>query len=185
MQKQNRKSRDNSEIISMEARRRLVGELLQQNLAEVEIAARVGVDVSTVSRDISALKTNAMEWVYSLAKDSLAHMYKQTFEDLNRARLAAWDIYNKCNQQETSDNNNNDVLSLARLDFSNNKQHNQHKNRDQLNALKVVIQSNVAMLELLQQGPTVMAVKGLNERVERLEKAEPKAEPIQQEVSIS
>lgn len=92
-------------------------------------------------------------------------MYKSTIDDLNRARLAVWDKFNKCNQTESG---------LTSLSFNSSSTGKQHKNRTQLNALKVVIQSNVAIFELLQQGPTVMAVKALEERVAAME--QPKQE---------
>ncbi|HEY1247518.1 MAG TPA: HTH domain-containing protein [Nitrososphaera sp.] len=182
MQKNKSVKQDRRNQVVIAQRRKQVSQFIQANLSETEIAQRLGVDVSTVSRDITALKEEANDWIHSLAKDSLAHMYRATFEDLNRTRLAAWDIYNKCNQEDAQDNSS-DSLSLARIEFSIGKQHNQHKNRDMLNALKVVIQANVSMFELLQAGPIIMAVKGLDERVERLEKTKPKATPLQQEVT--
>lgn len=173
MQKNSSAKQDRRNQVVISQKRKQVSLLLQNNLSETEIAQQLNVNVSTISRDIAVLKAEATEWVYSLAKDSLAHMYKATVDDLNRARLAAWDIYNKCSQNQIESG----LTSLSFNSSSNNKQHN---NRDQLNALKVVIQSNVAIFQLLQQGPTVMAVKALEERVAAIEQP-----PPQQEVPVT
>src|SRR5215831_13131306 len=98
---QNKKSRDNIAIIPIEARRKQVASYLQHSLTKTEIAQCLGVDVSTVSRDIRALKEQATNFVYDLAKQDLAYFYSSTIDDIAKARQEAWTIYNKCNQTET------------------------------------------------------------------------------------
>jgi predicted DNA-binding transcriptional regulator YafY len=156
MQRQNRKSRDNSTRILVEARRKKVAILLQQSLTEVEIAQRLGVDVSTVSRDITTLKEQATQFVYDLARQDLAYFYKNTIDDINKARQEAWKIYDSW----------------------------QSPNRDRLHALKVVVTSNVAMFNLLSSALTIMSVKALNERVEKLEQTQA-GHPEHQEVQAN
>ena len=61
-------------------------------MSETEIAKRLGVDQSTVSRDISHLKQAANQFVYNLAKSDLCYFYKDIIDDLNKARMNAWPI---------------------------------------------------------------------------------------------
>ena len=91
---QNKKSHGNLERITIEERRRIVAQLLQQQLTETEIAQRLNVNVATVSRDIAVLKSQATQFVYDLAKENLAYFYKNTIDDINKARLEAWQMYN-------------------------------------------------------------------------------------------
>ena len=64
----------------VEERRRKVASLLAQSMTESEIASDLGVDQSTVSRDIKALKEQSQQFVYDLAKSDLAFCYKQCIE---------------------------------------------------------------------------------------------------------
>jgi predicted transcriptional regulator len=150
------------ETIATEQRRKTVAQLLQQSLTETQIAQRLGVNKSTIIRDIAELKQQSLRFIYDLAKQDLAFFYSNTIQDINRARIEAWKIYQ---QAEASDNKNrNDISDLLRIDKPCTS-----NNRDKLNALKIIIQANESMFNLLQQGPTVMAVKALTERVEKLE----------------
>lgn len=51
-----------------------------QSLTETEIAKKLKVDQSTVSRGIIVLKQNSQQFVYNLAKSDLAYCYKQCLE---------------------------------------------------------------------------------------------------------
>jgi predicted transcriptional regulator len=46
-------------------------------MTENEIAQELGVDESTISRDIKALKELPQQFVFDLAKSDLAYCYKQ------------------------------------------------------------------------------------------------------------
>jgi IS30 family transposase len=46
-------------------------------MTETEIAKELGVDQSTISRDIKVLKELSQRFVYDLAKSDLAYYYKQ------------------------------------------------------------------------------------------------------------
>jgi IS30 family transposase len=146
---QGRKSQTNSRRnkaieISIQERRRKVAELLQQSLSETAISQQLGVDLSTVSYDVKALKEQAIQFVYSLAKTDLAFFYKSTIDDINKARTEAWKVYNSCRDQQK---------------------------REKLLALKIVITSNESMFNLLSQGPVVMSVKAMEERLSIVEGA--------------
>jgi len=52
----------------LEERRRQVATLLAQSMTEQEIADNLGVDRSTISRDIKVLKALSQRFVFDLAK---------------------------------------------------------------------------------------------------------------------
>ena len=54
-----------------------VASLIAQSMTETEIAKELGVDQSTISRDIKVLKELSQRFVYDLAKSDLAYYYKQ------------------------------------------------------------------------------------------------------------
>jgi IS30 family transposase len=49
-------------------------------MSETEIAKELGVDQSTISRDIKILKELSQRFVYDLAKSDLAYYYKQCID---------------------------------------------------------------------------------------------------------
>lgn len=112
----------------------------EQELSETEIAQKLGVNLATIYRDIEHLKQVANDFVYSLAKKDIAYFYKDAIDDIKKARSKAWSIYNNCKDQQR-----------------------------QLNTLKVVITSNESMFNLLQQGPTVMSLRSMEERLSTIE----------------
>jgi IS30 family transposase len=59
----------------IEERRRQVASLLAQSITESEIAKKLNVDQSTISRDIKALKQMSQQFVFDLAKSDLAYQY--------------------------------------------------------------------------------------------------------------
>ncbi|MGA9845130.1 MAG: HTH domain-containing protein [Nitrososphaeraceae archaeon] len=130
------------EIISREERRRQVAQSIQHSLTEAEIAQKLGVNLATVYRDIEHLKQVANQFVYQLAKADLAYFYKDILDDLKKARLKAWTIHNNCTDSQR---------------------------RDKLHALKVIIASNESMFSILSQGPIIMQLKALEERLAKIE----------------
>ncbi len=139
------RARAKTDILTREQRRKHVAQYLQQSLTEIEIAAKLNVCLSVVYRDIQALKQTANQFVYDLAKSDLAYFYKDLLDDINKARLNAWAIY---------------------YNFSDSEKH------EKLLSIKTVIASNTEMFNLLSQGPTVMAVKSLNERINAIKLAQ-------------
>jgi Holliday junction resolvase RusA-like endonuclease len=129
----------------IEDRRRTVARLLAQSMTETEIAIRLDVHVSTICRDIKALKAKSQQFVYDLAKSDLAYYYKQCIEGIDEANRESWKIYHDDNK-----------LPI----------------KEKLLALKVIIQSNESKFKLLSEGPIVLAVKSLEERLEKIESRE-------------
>ena len=128
----------------IEERRRKVSSLLAQSMTETEIAQELNVDQSTISRDVKALKELSQQFIYDLAKSDLAYYYKQSIDGIEEAKREAWKIYH---------HNNNNEVSV----------------KEKLSALKLIVESNEARFKLLSEGPSVLAVKSLEERLNKIE----------------
>jgi IS30 family transposase len=63
-----------------------VASLLAQSMTETEISKELGVDQSTISRDVKALKELSQQFVYDLAKSDLAYYYKQCIDGIEEAK---------------------------------------------------------------------------------------------------
>jgi IS30 family transposase len=127
----------------IEERRRKVASLLAQSLTESEIAKRIGVDQSTISRDTKFLRELSQQFIYDLAKSDLAYLYKQCINGIEEANRNAWALFH------------DDEL----------------KKKDKLLALKLVKECNESKFKLLIEGPSVLAVKSLEERLNKIETA--------------
>ena len=110
-------------------------------MTQTEMAKQLAVDQSTISDDIKALKEMSQRSIYDLAKSDLAYYYTQTIDGIEEAKAQAWEIYLNGELQP----------------------------RGRLHALKLIIQANEAKFKLISEGPKVMAIKQLEERLERIE----------------
>src|SRR5215212_3748371 len=128
--------------LKIEERRRKVASLLAQSMTESEIAQKLNVDQSTMSRDVKALKELSQQFVYDLAKSDLAYYYKQSIDGIEEAKREAWRIYR----------NNNDISV-----------------KEKLAALKLIVESNESRFKLLSEGPSILTVKALEERLNKIE----------------
>jgi IS30 family transposase len=79
-------SNNTKKRFKIEERRRQVASLLAQSITESEIARKVNVDQSTISRDIKALKHMSQQFVFDLAKSDLAHRYQQCINGIEEVR---------------------------------------------------------------------------------------------------
>jgi len=129
----------------IEERRRKVATLLAQSMTETEIAHELKVDQSTISRDIKVLKQMSQKFVFDLAKSDLAYYYKQCIDGIEEVRRKGWEIF---------------------------KGHNNLTPRDKLLALKVIRESNEAKFALFKEGPSIMHIKSLEERLDSIESRE-------------
>lgn len=125
----------------IEERRRQVASLLSKSVTETQIAQVLGVDQSTIGRDVKVLKEMSQRFVHDLAKSDLAYYYKQSVDGIEEAKKESWKIYN-------------DELVPV---------------KEKLLALKIIIQSNKARFKLLSEGPSVLAIKSLEDRLSRIE----------------
>jgi DNA-binding transcriptional ArsR family regulator len=131
----------------IEERRRKVATLLAQSMNETEIACELKVDQSTISRDIKALKEMSQKFVFDLAKSDLAYYYKQCIDGIEEVRRKGWEIFK---------GQNNSNLTP----------------KDKLLALKVTRECNEAKFALFKEGPSIMHIKSLEERLENIESRE-------------
>ena len=109
-------------------------------MTESEIAQELGVDQSTISRDIKALK-ELSQFVYDLAKSYLAYGYKQCIDGVEEVKRKAWSMFN------------NELLNP----------------KDKLLALKLIKECDEAKFALFKDGPSIMNLKGLEERLNKIE----------------
>ena len=126
----------------LEERRRQVASLLAQSMNEQEIADKLGVDRSTISRDIKVLKLLSQQFVFDLAKSDLAYYYKQCIDGIEEVRRKGWEIF---------------------------KGQNNLSPKDKLLALKVIRECNEAKFALFKEGPSIMHIKSLEERLGNIE----------------
>jgi IS30 family transposase len=130
----------------LEERRRQVASLLAQSMTEQEIADKLEVDRSTISRDIRVLKELSQRFVFDLAKSDLAYYYKQCIDGIE-VRRKSWEIF--------KEHNNSNLTP-----------------KDKLLALKVIRECNEAKFALFKEGPSIMHIKSLEERLENIESRE-------------
>ena len=139
----NDKNRNNTNKFKIEERRRQVASLLAQSMTETEIAQKLNVDQSTISRDIKALKQMSQQFVFDLAKSDLAYYYKQCINGIEEVRRKAWEILRENEQSLTP--------------------------KDKLLALKLIKECDEGKFALFKDGPSIMNVKSLEERLSKIE----------------
>ena len=125
----------------IEERRRKVASLIAQSMTEEEIAQQLDVNQSTISRDIEVLKQMSQQFVYDLAKSDLAYCYKQCMDGIEEVKRKTWSIFK------------NELVNP----------------KDKLLALKLIKECNEAKFTLFKDGPSIMNLKALEERLNKIE----------------
>lgn len=133
--------------MQIKERREDVLVLLTKGMKGYEIAKELGVDASTVSRDVQYLISQSQNYLNSLAKEALPFMYQTSIEGIRNVLKECWSIY-------TFDNHINDK-GLTWF----------HK----IAALKLAKECNEALFKLTAEGPSIMYVRILEERLEKIE----------------
>ena len=105
-----------------------------------EIAKEINVDPATVSRDIRHLTAESQKYLNDLAKSTLPFMYQTSIEGIRSVMKECWYIY------ESTDNN-----------------------FQRLAALKLAKECHEAIFKLVDEGPSVMYLKQLQERLNQIE----------------
>ena len=118
--------------------------LLTKGMKGYEIAKEIGIDASTVSRDIQYLSSQSHNYLNSLAKETLPFMYQTSIEGIRNVLKECWNIY--------TIESNKEVTWF-------------HK----LAALKLAKECNEVLFRLTAEGPSVMYVRLLEERLKRIE----------------
>ena len=125
----------------IKARRNQVASLLSKSFNETEIAQQLGLDQSTISRDIKVLKAECQKFVFDLAKADLAYYFKSSINGIEEAKKESWKIF---------------------LDPNTST-------RDRLLALKIILTADETRFRLLTEGPAVLNMKSLEDRLSRIE----------------
>jgi hypothetical protein len=85
----------------------------------------------------------SQQFIYDLAKSDLAYLYKQCMNGIDEANRNAWALFH------------DDDL----------------KKKDKLLALKLIKECNESKFKLLTEGPSILAVKSLEDRINKIESA--------------
>ena len=134
----------------IEERRRQVASLLAQSITESEIAKRLNVDQSTISRDIKALKHMSQQFVFDLAKSDLAYQYQQCINGIEEVRRKAWELLRDDEEEQEEEQR---LLTL----------------KDKLSILKLIKECEEGKFALFKEGPSILNVKSLEERIHQIE----------------
>jgi len=134
-------SRSNKKI--MLERREKVMALLTKGLKGYQIAEALQVDPATISRDIHYLSKESNNNLKSLVKETLPFLYQSSMEGIRNVLTECWNIYQSNN------------ASISYL----------HK----LNSLKLAKECNESLFKLVAEGPNLIFLKELEERLEKVE----------------
>ena len=126
-------------------RREKVLVLLTKGLKGFQIANELGVDPATISRDIHYLSKESNNSLNSLVKETLPFMYQTSIEGIKTVLNECWNIYN-----------NKDVDHEVTW-------------MNKLNALKLAKECNESLFKLVAEGPSLVYLKELEERLEKVE----------------
>ena len=141
---------NNNNNFKIEERRRKVASMLAQSMTETKIAEQLQVDQSTISRDVKALREMSQQSVFDLAKSDLAYYYKQCINAIEEVRRKAWEML------RGDDDNEQQPSSLMTP-------------KDKLLALKLIKECDEGKFALFKDGPSIMNVKSLEERLSKIE----------------
>jgi hypothetical protein len=78
--KPNRKMMKTVRQYIIEERRRQVATMVMQSMTEVEIAQKLRVDDTTISKDLKALKLISQQFIYDITKSDFTYHYKQCLD---------------------------------------------------------------------------------------------------------
>jgi IS30 family transposase len=134
--------------VVIKERREKLWILLARGMKGYEIAKELNVDPSTISRDIQYLISQSQNYLDNLAKETLPFMYETSIEGIRNILKECWNIY-------LSSNNNNNSKSINAF--------------HQIAALKLAKECNEALFKLTIEGPSILVVKALEERLNKIE----------------
>ena len=131
---------DNKTIVE---RREKIMILLTKGLKGYQIAEALGLTPSMVSRDVNYLSKESNNNLKSLVQQSLPFLYSTSIEGIKSVLKECWSIYE-------SDN--------ASINYF-------HK----INSLKLAKECNESLFKLVAEGPCLVYLKELEERLQRIE----------------
>src|SRR5919106_1073204 len=105
------KHRKTAQDYNIEERRKQVGIMASQGMTEVAIASKLGVDNTTISKDIKALKLISQQFIYDIAKSDFTFYYKQGLDLVKLILQKQFEIVNKKDDITQSDVNRAKILT--------------------------------------------------------------------------
>ena len=120
-------------------RRQKISVLLTRGMKGYEIAKELQVDSATISRDIKYLTAESQNYLNSLAKETLPFNYQISIEGIRDVIKECWAIY------QSQESRVNMYQRLA--------------------ALKLSKECHESIFHLLDEGPSVLAMRQLQERL--------------------
>lgn len=146
----NKKENIPNNRLAIRERREKLWAFLTRGMKGYEIAKELNVDPSTISRDIQYLTSQSQNYLDSLAKGTLPFMYQTSIEGIRNILNECWSIYL---DQDNQNNNNSKPLSWL------------HR----IAALKLAKECHESIFKLTSEGPSVMYVKLLEEKLNKIE----------------
>lgn len=116
------------------ARRQEIRSCLVGGMRPEEIVGGLGISRATLFRDLHEIRKEDSEWIEELVKDELAHAYRLVIDSLREDRKR---------------------LTVISESAKNDK--------DKIEAIRLAGETSVNIIELLAQGPTVVALKRMKE----------------------
>ena len=128
---------------AIQERRNKIWTLTTRGMKGYEIAKELKVYSGTISRDIQYLTSQSQIYLNDLAKETLPFMYKSCIDGIREVLKECWNIY------ESTDEQVNYFQRLA--------------------ALKLAKECNEAQFKLLSEGPSIMYVQTLEDKLTQIE----------------
>jgi hypothetical protein len=69
--------------------------MITQGMTEVAIAAKLGVDNTTISKDVKALKLISQQFIYDITKSDFTYYYKQCLDAVKLILRKQYEIVDK------------------------------------------------------------------------------------------
>ena len=132
----------NSRLV-IDDRRQKVWGLITKGLRGYEIAKALNVDAATVSRDVKFLTAESQNYLNDLARSTLPFMYQTSIEGIRSILKECWSVYQS-----------DDI----KIDWF-----------QRLTALKLAKQCHESIFHLVDEGPSVMYLRQLQERLSQIE----------------
>jgi len=111
-----------------------------QSRTEDEIAHQLGVDQSTISRDIQALREESVNFVRDLAKSDLAFQFHQSIRGVDEVKRRLWDLI--YSEQSTT--------------------------KEKLVAYRLIMVAEETRFRLLEKGPIVRGLQTAEQKLKRI-----------------
>lgn len=127
----------------IDERRQKLWTLLTRGMQTHEIAKELNVDHCTVSRDIKYLTTQSQNYLNDLARSTLPFMYQTSIERIRSILKECWSIY------QSDDSKINWFQRLRALELAKACQE--------------------SIFKLVDEGPSVMYLRQLQERLSQIE----------------